>query len=361
MLFQQRQDVLKPLTSVAYGERVQLEIPREFFLENIIIHIRATAGASVPTWTGATAPNPVPTDGLAGILDNVRLTVATGANTRAVVNCSSAALMQYQRQTNGGVDRWSLYYGCPMLATPWTASQVRDVFFPINFAPPNLDDPVASAFLLPLPRYTANPILEFTVQASAPLFATNAPTLQYRVLMNRRFVDVPNFPTYDTELAENKVTYPAVGDALPWELPAPGAYTSILALIYNSTGTVRQKWETMGGSGLTPWELKFLGTTLRRHSPWDLSVLADYSAEIFTAGAVASAGTFGDHALFWDFLSDKVGSSASDFGSVLDTTPLIAQGARVQLLASIGVAGTIIKFVSHRVFGDISALKMGVK
>jgi hypothetical protein len=362
MLFQQRQDVLKPLTSVAYGDRVQIEIPREFFLENIIIHIRASAGATAPSWVGATQaePHKCTTDGLAGILDNVRLTVATGANTRAVVNCSSAALMQYQRQTNGGVDRWSLLYGCPILATPWTASQVRDVFFPINFAPPNLDDPVASAFLLPLPRYTANPILEFTVQASAPLFASNPPTLQYRVLMNRRFVDVPNFPTYDTELAENKVTYPAVGDALPWELPAPGAYTSILGLLYNSTGTVRQPWYQMGGSGLTPWEIKFLGTTLRRHSTWDLNVMADYSAEIFTAQQ-ASAGTFGDHALFWDFLSDKVGSSAADFGSVLDTTPLIAQGARVQLLASIGQAGTIIKFVSHRVFGDISALKMGVK
>jgi hypothetical protein len=360
MLFQQRQDVLKPLTSVTFGERVQIEIPREFFLENLVIQVRATAPASASTWVGGST-SACTTDGLAGILDNVRVTVATGSNTRAVVNTSSAALVQFQRQWNGGLDRWTIFHGDPLLATAWAANQVRDVFIPINFVPPNLDDPVASAFLLPLPRYTANPILEFTVQSSANLFASNAPTLQYRVLMNRRFVDVPNFPTYDTELSENVVTYSASGDNLPWDLPAPGAYTSLLGMIYTSTGTVRRSWASGGGGGgLTPWELKFLGTTLRRHSPWDLNVLADYSAETF-AGTNANAGTFADHALFWDFLSDKVGSSASDFGSVLDTTPLISQGARVQLLASIANAGDKIRYTSHRVYGDISALKMGVK
>jgi hypothetical protein len=361
MLFQQRQDVLKPLTSVTFGERVQLEIPREFFLENLVIQVRATAPASASTWVGGST-SVCTTDGLAGILDNVRVTVATGSNTRAVVNTSSAALIQFQRQWNGGLDRWTVLNGCPVLAYAWAANQVRDVFIPVNFVPPNLDDPVASAFLLPLPRYTANPILEFTVQSSASLFAANAPTLQYRVLMNRRFVDVPNFPTYDTELSENVVTYSASGDNLPWDLPAPGAYTSLLGLLYTSTGTVRRPWFTgTGGTGTTPWELKFLGTTLRRHSPFDLNVLADYSAELTANTTNASIGTFTDSAIFWDFLSDKVGSSAADFGSVLDTTPLISQGARVQLLASIANAGDKIRYTSHRVYGDISALKMGVK
>jgi hypothetical protein len=46
---------------------------------------------------------------------------------------------------------------------------------------------------------------------------------------------------------------------------------------------------------------------------------------------------------------------------VLDTTPLISQGARVQLLASIANSGDKIRYTSHRVYGDISALKMGVK
>jgi hypothetical protein len=354
MLFQQRTDVILPPTTVALGGTLKLELTREFFLEGLLIHVIATSPASAPTLVTAN-------EGLASIFSNVRLTVPTGSNTRTVVNSTSSALLQYHRQWNGGVDSFTTNFADVIAGQAEAANQVRYFTVPVWFAPPNLDDPVASAFLLPLPRFSANPVLELTLNSSASIYIANAPTIQIFVEAVRRFVDRPDWVTYDTELTTNEITVPSAASNNSYELPAPGAYTSMLMQTYTSGGVARRPWWSAYGSsvaniGQNPMELRFLGTSIRRQSAYGLVVLANYSAEIFN-GTNYTAGQFGDHNVFWDFLSDKVGSSAADFNSVVDTTPLIGQGARINLLYPAANSGDKIRLTTHRVFGDLTALK----
>lgn len=354
MLFQQRTDLILPPTSASFGGTLKLELTREFFLEGLMIHVIVTSGGTAPTVISAN-------EGLAAIFSNVRLTVPTGSNTRTVVNSNSAALLQYHRQWNGGLDSFTSNFADIIGGQAEAISQVRYFTVPVWFAPPNLDDPVASAFLLPLPRFSANPVLELTLAPSANIYSANPPTVQIAVEAVRRFVDRPDWVTYDTELTTNEITVPSVSNANSYELPAPGAYTSMLMQSFTSGGVARRAWWSAYGSSLAniiqnPMELRFLGTSIRRQSAYGLVVLANYSAEIFP-GTNYTQGQMGDHNVFWDFLSDKVGSSAADFNSVIDTTPLIGQGARINLLYPAANSGDKIKLTTHRVFGDISALK----
>ena len=60
-----------------------------------------------------------------------------------------------------------------------------------------------------------------------------------------------------------------------------------------------------------------------------------------------------------DFLNDKFGQEADHLGSVLDTNPLMATGARSQLYADNNAAAgnQYMNLVSHRIFGDLSSFK----
>jgi hypothetical protein len=63
---------------------------------------------------------------------------------------------------------------------------------------------------------------------------------------------------------------------------------------------------------------------------------------------------------YLDFLTDKVGETGGDLGSVLDTNILQSSGARVQLLQDITGGATVQrKYVVHRIYGNLSALKFG--
>lgn len=63
--------------------------------------------------------------------------------------------------------------------------------------------------------------------------------------------------------------------------------------------------------------------------------------------------------MFWDFLNDHPGQEADHFGSVLDTNPLMATGARLQLFldCAAGLTTPSVQLVSHRIFGDLSSFK----
>jgi len=356
MLFQQRTDLILAPTTVAFGGTLKVELTREFFLEGILIHVIATNPGTAPALISGN-------EGLAAIFSGVRLTVPTGSNTRTVVNTNSSALLQYHRQLNGGVDSFTTNFADVIGAQAEAVNQVRYFTVPIWLAPPNLDDPVASAFLLPLPRYSSNPVLEINLNSAANIYTggTNAPTIQIFIEAVRRFVDRPDWVTFDTELVTNEITVPSAASNNAYEMPAPGAYTSMLMQTFTSGGVARRPWWSFYGSsvaniGANPLELRFLGTSIRRQSAYGLVVLANYSTEIFSLQNY-TAGQFGDHNLFWDFLSDKMGSSASDFNSVVDTTPLIGQGARINLLYPAANSGDKIRMTTHRVFGDISALR----
>jgi hypothetical protein len=341
MLFQKRQDMSAIQSGLALGQTITFPITREFHVEALWLKIVATPSAAQATANA---------DALQAIVNKVQLSISDGARTRNVVDCSGPALLEYAYNVNGG---WDAQTHTNFGTNP--ASGAKTLYYPIFCAHPQLDDPVGSTLLLPFPRYNSNPVLtvQFATQVqmdtnATPTFAVSALTAQLIVM--RRQVNRTNWPTLDWELAELSAAYPNTGNSQLYELQIPGSYTGILLRDYQGLAT-RASIETAGGEN----KLQLLGTVLRRFAVAD--VLAENQAS-----ARLSAATWNNPAAYayLDFISDKTGESSPDLGSVLDANILAASGARLQLLQDItGGSNYRRSYVTHRVFGNLTALKFG--
>lgn len=341
MLFQKRQDFSTTKTGIALGDTITFEITREFHVESIDLVVVVTPSAAMATANA---------DNLQNIVKRVQLSISDGARTRNVIDVTGAGLMEYALQTIGGLDRNT---AANVGTNP--SSGAKTLVYPIMCAHPQLDDPVGSTFLLPFPRYNSNPVLSVTFATqgqmdtnATPTFAVSALTCY--LIIRRRQVNRANWPTLDWELAEVSASYPNTGNSQLYELQIPGSYTGILLRDYQGLST-RASIETSGGEN----KLQLLGTVLRRFKVADLQYENDRSVRLYPATWNNIAASY-----YLDFLSDKTGESSPDLGSVLDANILAASGARLQLLQDItGGTNYSRSYLTHRVFGNLTALKFG--
>lgn len=346
MLFQKKTDFLPSVTSAVLGGVYTKEITREFDIESIYIKITAVSSGNIATATA---------DGLLGLLKTVQLSVSDGSRTRNVVNCSGRGLLELANQYLGGLDR-----------NTWAAKDVTStsgntyvLTYPIFCSHPQIMDPVGSTMLLPAPRYNQNPVLTLTLASQADVDSNGTPTfacssITIDVIVNRRVRTILDLPVYDWELVELTQAYGSTGNRQLYELQVPGFYTGILMRAYTSA-TARGDVSVTGGV----FSLELLGNVIRRFRLADVQIENDMS--IF-AQAATGAGSYFTGAYYLDFLTDKLGQDVSDLGSVLDANVAAGSGARLQLLQDItGGAGVQIKYLSHRILGDISASIIGKK
>lgn len=338
MLFPKRQDFTPTQSSLALGQTVRFELTREFHIEAIYLVVNATVSAVMATDNA---------DSIQNLVNRVQVQVSDGARTRNVIDASGPALLELAVQWQGGLDRNTASH----IGTDATGA--KTMIYPIWFAHPQLADPIGSTLLLPAPRFNSNPVINVTFSTQAQMdtnatatFAVSALTA-YCIIV-RRQVNRPNFPTFDTELAELDVSYSTTGNAQLYELQIPGSYTGILFRDYTSA-TARGSIQVSAGEN----RLQLLGTVLRRFRMEDLQYENDTSVNIYPATFNNFSGSY-----YLDFLTDKVGEVAGDLGSVLDANILQASGSRVQLLQDI-TGGTNVKrkYVTHRVFGNLKDLK----
>lgn len=341
MIFQKRQDFTATKSSISLGDKITFEITREFHVESIDLVVTVTPSAAMATANA---------DNLQNIVNRVQLSISDGARTRNVVDCSGSGLIEYGMQVAGGLDRDT---AANIGTNPSSGAKV--LVYPIFCSHPQLDDPVGSVFLLPFPRYNSNPILtvQFSTQAqmdtnATPTFAVSALTAY--LVIRRRQVNRANWPTLDWELAELSASYPNTGNSQLYELQIPGSYTGILMRDYQGLST-RGFLETSGGQNT----LQLLGTVIRRFQMAQIQRENDRSVNLYPATWNNITGT-----AYLDFLSDKTGESSPDLGSVLDANILSASGARLQLLQDItGGSNYSRRYLTHRVFGNLTALKFG--
>ncbi len=372
MLWQKREDFLPPI-AVSYGTPYRFEITREFPIEAIFLSLRWNivnlAGTS-PTWT----PN---LEAPWNFFKRIVLTVADGARTRNVVDISGIGLAEWVRHISGSLGVGDTFFLKNQAAT--TKDLAYHFMLPIFFGLPNLADPVSSLLLLPAPRYNSNLVLQvtmadnqatcFTLGGTSPVL-TDSMTLAVHVI--RREVKDPNWQYFDTELAEARFTLAASATNQMYELQVPGSYTGLLLRGY--VGSYRGDPSVGGtfgddGSSYGEYSLKILGNVIRRWT-WaekaaenELS-LGESDLVLSPSGAGNSSFRLGyAQTNFQDFLSDKPGAQADNFGSVLDTNPLMATGARVQLFADnlSAAADHYIQLVTHRIFGVLDIAKPQLK
>lgn len=339
MLFPKRTDYTPTQSSLALGSTIRFEITREFHVEALYLVVVATPSGAMATANA---------DALQAIVNRVQLQVSDGAQNRNVVDVSGPALLELANQWIGGLDRDT---ATNVGTNP--SSGAKTLIYPIWFAHPQLADPIGSVLLLPVPRFNSNPVLSVTFATQAQMDTNATPTfavsaLTAHLVIVRRQVNRPNFPTFNTELAELEVAYPTTGNSQLYELQIPGSYTGILFRDYASL-TSRSSIQTSGGEN----RLQLLGTVIRRFRMEHLAAENDYSVRLYPATWNNFAGSF-----YLDFLSDKNGEVAGDLGSVLDSNILQASGSRLQLLQDItGGSNIKRKYVTHRIFGNLRDLK----
>lgn len=345
MLFTKRQDYITPV-STSLGATLRQELQRDFHLSRLYIQVDVTTSGAIATATA---------DGLLGLIKRVTLNVTDGANSRNVVDCSGNGLLEYAQQITGGLGRGA------SIARLKTATGTYRITYPVFFEDPRLADPLASQFLLPLPRYISNPVLTIQMASQSDVDSNVSPTfavsaLNVSIITEKREVVIPNFTTWDWELAEITQNYSASGANQLYELQTPGSYTGFLIRSYVDLAT-------RGNNLITNGEIKLqsLGNVVRRFRPEHVEEENDLSK----FGQMVSADNAGNNSpmfsgsYFLDFLTDNVGESAADMGSVFDTNIIATSGARPQLLADVA-GGTNVKlsFVAHRVFGDLTNFKL---
>lgn len=337
MLFPLRLDYTESKT-FTLGSSVSFELTREFHIEEILVKVAFTCSGVMATDNA---------DGVQNILKRASLTVADGARTRNVVDCSGPGLLEYYNQVNGQLD----YTTQNTVGTDTAAA--KELTYPIPFGLPNLDDPGHSYLLLPTPRFNSNPVLrlDFSSQAemdghATPTFAITGGTVT--LIIKRRSVLSKSWPTYDCELLESTLAIPTTG-RISYELQSPGSYTGILMRTYTAAAT-RGDITSSGGQ----WILELLGTNNRRWTPAHLQTLNTYSKHPL----IGTTGVLG-YNYFLDFLSDMNGAQATEFGSVLDANLAVTTGARNRItFDATGGTGVQCKFVTHRIYGVLDNLKM---
>lgn len=340
MLFQKRTDYSPTQSGLALGQTITFPITREFHVEAITLVVTATPSAAQATANA---------DALQNIVQKIQLSVSDGARTRNVVDVSGAGLLEY----NWNVGSLDLDTRTNFGTNP--SSGAKTLRYKIYCSHPQVEDPVGSTMLLPFPRYNSNPTLSVTFSTQAQMDTNATPTfavsaLTAYIIVHRRQVNRANWPTVDWELTENAVGYATTGNSQLYELQIPGSYTGILLRDYAGLST-RSSIETSGGEN----KLQLLGTVLRRFK------VADVLAENQESANLSPSTWNNPSALaYLDFISDKTGETGADLGSVLDANILAASGARLQLLQDItGGTNYQRKYVTHRIFGNLSALKFG--
>lgn len=359
MLFPLRTDYYGPFTGIKLGDTFQRELTREFLIDNIRIYIKGKTKVSTG---GITTPA---RDGLLNILKRVTLNVTDGARTRNAVDLTGPGLMSLNMKV-ANID--AVTANTILISQTIGAAVDFALTYTIWFRPPHIDDPEASMFLLPVNRYSSNPLLTLYIgassdidQAASPTFDLDTGLLTVAIVVNRRQVGVASWPIYDTELIEQNVAYPNSGPNQVFELPTPGAFTGILIRGFNGAPPAQTASYLITANG--DYRIQVLGTVLRRLQPVMIQTENDINigaVQIGNAPYPNVPTTVGE--TFFDFLDVSQGRTVGDMGSVLDVNALPTAGARAQIIGDIaGGTGSHLNFLWHRIYGDLSPMKAALK
>jgi hypothetical protein len=304
------------------------------------------------------------TMGLYELVTNVRLNIADGNTNRDVINCSGGALVRRHMRIVSGLDgvtgttRGSLMcLGARLnLLEALSANSSDGTYYlvlPFHFRHPQVDDPLGSATMLPLPRYNTNPLLTVTLGNSSNVLTSGSATITIGtpwLRRNMRQVDNIQFPSIDTEFREVSYTQAATGSNIRATLDVPGNYTCLDIYTQNSSGVGTD----ISGNNL--WYLQYLSQSIRQFYLSDIKRDEQFTMgnDVFfenpTTGVLVDLLPGYFHI---DFLHDEFGMEIGEFGSLLNTNVLAGSGSLLEVMMSLASTGTV-NFAFERFFGDLS-------
>lgn len=351
MLFFRRLSLGKLYTGNALGASVSWEITRDFFLDNVIVELSGTVSTAAATPTA---------DGILGLAKRLQLSIADGATNRNQTDASGVGLIQSAFNDLAGIDQGTLN---TFLRGNVTGSFLIRV--PLLFLCPQLKDPAASAFMLPLPRYNTNPTLTLTLASQADMDSNATPTfaiaggINARLIINKRQVDDVNFPTWEHEFIEASKTYPTTEPQALYNLQVPGTYFAFGMRGYTSLNS----WGDISSAGGLV-NLSMLGSNLINCRFADLQYINQLSVQDNWSATTLPAqtnGLFPGLAVI-DFLSDSWGGDVSEVNSALNSNILAGSGSNVELKQDVtGGANVRQSYFWRRIFGNLEPLTMSLR
>lgn len=335
MIFQKRKDFSQQFSPApALGGLTQIAISREFHIESLVLIVPVTFAGSAGSGTSTAIGN-----GLLDIVKRLTLTIQDGSQNRNVFDVTGAGAIQDAATLANSLDSGT--NAARNMGNNVAADGTYLIRIPLCACNPSFADPLFSRFLLPAPRYQANPVLNVTLASTAQITsdATATLTLGAPVLeINRRFVNVQGFVPFDFDVIETRNTFAGGGQQIV-EIPTPGSYSSLMIL---NDPDAPAHADLLGGGEA---RIQMLGQTIQRWTEPTLLSETD-SRTTFTPFRGLR---------MLDFVGDGKGQVASLDGA-LNTNALQLTGARMQVIQAI--AGPCAQnFLARRIFGDIRDLR----
>lgn len=362
---------LNPGTNVLLGTTVPVEIDNAFPLEEIIVILNCTAGATGPTLTGP--------DNVLNILKKVELTINTGDNKpRTIVSASGVGVLEYVQHVDS-LDADTLSVVGLSQGTTIANNLKFRIAYRIPLVHPALAEPLRTRCLLPVQLYTAKPILNLTFEQAANIYSAGSiSNITAEVVLIRReiTVDLTNkiladggFIDFDLIEKANSIAVGVSGEAR-FQIPLPGSYLGLLFRQYLGGATITRAeldqvttfgnetaWRLESG-GVAPhsWRWKHLRTIGGFRS--DANNITQTSSPVI-AGAVVANTSFGPSAsTYLDFLGDGVPSEGiAELGSVLDCNIPKNSGLVMEVVGnvqSVATNASTMFTMGHRLYGDLS-------
>lgn len=346
MLFPPQIDVL-PAQTATLGNTFRFPIPRNFALEGVMVLVNVTVGTVAAT---------IAPEGVFSLVKRMRLTVNDGGSSRDVLNADGLSIVQRHLQYNGNLDTATL----SAYSNAFGSTGAKIIRVPHFIPPLSIDDPARSAFLLNLPRFNADPILEIQTGTQADIDTNVSPTfvassITLTVVSFKRFVRTDNWTFIDCDFITAPTPFVTNAPAQRYNIPVPGYHFAIGARPYSSATALGDF--TQAGGFVT---LSALNSFDRRFTPLELQALNQYSqgSDVSTTtngtqrGIVASL-------YWWDYLTDLTGAGAITLDGLLDSNPYASIGTGPQVVWDLnGAAGKQIVFLHDRCYGNIEKWKL---
>ena len=324
--------VKSELSALALGKTVKVPITREFALDSIGIRVTGTVTTAAATMNA---------DGIFALIKRVTLTV----NGKNYINgVSGAALVELTSMFQGLDDQTNAVIG-----NNTTGAKEFTVWLWLGH--PQLKDPIRP-LLMPRPINedgTLEIVLgnqsDIDVNATPTYAATAGFTLE--IILRRRPVDLAflGHQHVESELNEYDQPWPASGTRQFFELPALGSYTGVMLRNYTSASA---RGDISSAAGVISLELA--NTIIRKNYPRHIAIINELSKGSGEAGKFLNS-------YFYDFLADT-DEDVIEVSSLLDANPASTQGSRFRVFQDItGGTNVRTKFVTHRLYGDLSRLK----
>jgi len=374
MLFEKKTDFLFPkeANSFAVGTSASFEIPRELPVDGAELRATTTVSNAIAAQTDFAA------DGILNVVRKIQVNGPDGARNRNVIDASGPGLIELSKHWTGFLDartgalinsnRTTGVYSPVAGSTSGGIGSDGKYHFivPMHFAMPNLSDPLASAFLLPVDRYNANPLLTVQLGAQGEIDLAGSPALvqttKLSLVVHRRIVNRLNWPVVDAEIGENVKSFSSTGDNQDYDIPITGYYTALLLRAFRTNKvkgdpSAATLLDGLAADANNPWRLELSGNTIRRFRLSDVEAENDRSEAHGSAQGDCLAGSY-----LLDFLTDRAGADSGDpnvaLGSLLNANIPLNSGARLVLRHNIQVANTQMKYLSHRFYANLKDLKL---